>query len=219
VVDRLDQLRPQLKLVRRVIGAVGGFAVAFTVACSNGQAETTQGGGRVLSASPGRVDSILPTGEALRRFVAGLPVVTALQDGAPSRDSLVKAFIAAVRDRDQDALARLSVTQAEYGHLYYPSSVYARKPYELTPDIAWMLNRQNSQKAIGRVLQRLGGERVELIGYSCCEPLTESVNRVWRDCRVSYRDRRDAKPATRQLFGSILERAGTFKFLSYASDF
>lgn len=162
---------------------------------------------------------MLPPGEALRRFQSELPVVTALEDGAPGRDQLVSQFMKALERADTVALEQLALSQAEYAYLYFPSSVYSRKPYELPPDIAWLLNEQNSRKGEIRILRRLSGRDLKFGGYTCGSPVSEQENVFWRDCQVRYIDPAGAQPVTRKLFGTIIARGHRYKFLSYANDF
>ncbi len=165
------------------------------------------------------VDSILPTGEALRRFQAELAHVSAFSGGARNRDELVKQFVAAVEGRDTTALERLVVSRAEYAFLYFPSSVYTRKPYELPPDVAWLLSEQNSKKGLIRLTRRLGGKPLSFRGYECTHPVAEGENRFWRTCQISYVDGTSGLQVKKKLFGAIIERSGSYKFLSYANDF
>jgi hypothetical protein len=110
------------------------------------------------------------------------------------------------------------VSRDEYGGLYYPTSIYVRKPYELAPDVAWMLNAEASAKGRRRLQQRLGGRNLELIRWVCAADSREGRNRFLTDCTVSYTT--DAGPVEkRQLFAAIMERDGQYKFLSLAGDF
>lgn len=166
-----------------------------------------------------KIDSALPPGEALRRFQSELPGVTALTGAAPTRDDLVTRFVTAMEKRDNAALERLVVSKAEYGFLYFPSSIYMRKPYELPPDIAWLLSEQNSRKGFIRLTRRLAGNPLEFRGYECSEPVIEGDNRFWRMCHVTYVDPTTRKVVRRRLFGAIIESGGAYKFLSYVNDF
>jgi hypothetical protein len=162
---------------------------------------------------------VLPVAEALERFQRGLPRVSRLEDAAPSRDDLVRHFMAALESGDSAGLARLHVSRAEYAFLYYPTSVYTRKPYELSPDIAWLLSEQNSRKGRDRIIRRLAGKRLTLRGYECGPAVREGKNRFWRSCRVEYTDPTVGQRVTKRLFGPIIEREGSYKLLSYSNDF
>jgi len=165
------------------------------------------------------VDSVVPVAEALARFQSGLPRVSKLEPAARSRDELVENFIAALESGDSARLAELQVSRAEYAFLYYPTSIYARKPYELPPDIAWLLSEQNSRKGRHRIVRRLGGNPLGFRGYECGPAAKEGENRFWRSCQVEYVDPAAGVPVRKRLFGSIIEREGSFKLLSYANDF
>lgn len=171
------------------------------------------------AASGAKIDSLIPVEESLRRFREGLPVVTALYHGAPSLDSLVAAVRGALDRGDTVALAALAITRAEYAYLYYPTSVYSSKPYELAPDIAWLLSGQSSDKGRRRLVQRLGGRELRSAGYKCGASSTEGENRILKDCAVTYVDPATSTRVTRRLFGAVVERDGRFKLLSFANDF
>lgn len=165
-----------------------------------------------------KVDSILPPGQALERFLAGTSRPGELSGGAPNREDLAARFFKAIQERDSAALADMLVTRGEYGALYYPASIYSRKPYELAPDIAWMLNSEASAKGARRLLQRLGGQSLEPGELDCLESSIEGDNRISSDCQATYRVA-NGNVERRQLFKSMIERDGQVKFLSYAGDF
>jgi hypothetical protein len=166
------------------------------------------------------VDSILPIEEELRRFRAVLgPEPTGLSGGAASRDALVGTFFEALAAADTAALLGLAITVDEFGWLYYPHTMYTAPPYELPPGVVWMLTENGSSRGLGRLLERLAGRPLEFLGYSCApEPVVEERNLTWAECSVRFRAPGE-EPREMRLFGSILERDGVFKFISYANDF
>lgn len=226
MVDGLDELRPQLSKLRSGKGKPAHLRrlscialpllAAAIVACDPAPARVAD---TADTPSAGVIDSIIPMDEALRRFRAELPEVSRLEGGASSRDSLVAAFMHAVQANDSVQIRRILVSQAEYAYLYFPSSIYMNKPYELAPALAWFLNVQNSEKGITRVIRRLAGHDLAFESYSCAEEATEGENSFWRECTVAYRDPQTRAPVTRRIFGTIMERDGVFKFLTYANDF
>ena len=163
------------------------------------------------------IDSALPTETLLRRFQADLEEPARLSPSASSRDELTRLFLDAVARSDTGALRELHITRAEYAFLYFPESQMMRPPYELPPDVAWMLLSAESGKGISVVLRRFAGKRLKLRGVRCPgELLREGRSIVWRDCVVRYQD--DGGPEQeRPLFAAIIERAGEFKFFSYAT--
>ena len=168
----------------------------------------------------GVVDSIFPIEEEIRRFKATLsgPPPTALTGGAPSRDRLAAMFIKALESSDTAGLRRMVVTPWEFIELYYPYTQYTRAPYKQSPQTFWFLIQQNSDKGFSRALSRFGGKPTGYRGLDCPPvPLQQGDNRLWERCVVRW-TATEGKPDPLGLFGSILERNGQFKFLSYSND-
>jgi hypothetical protein len=164
------------------------------------------------------VDSALPAEEALRRFREGLPPVSRLEGGAPSRARLVEDFVRAVERGDGAALRRMEITKGEFAYLVYPSSIYTRPPYQEQPQILWLLQRAKGGSGFRRLMQRVAGRPLGYRGYRCASPPeVQGANRLWGDCAVTYRTAA-GDSVTGRLFGAILERGGRFKFVSYAND-
>lgn len=163
------------------------------------------------------VDSVLPIDTLLRRFQSGLDRPSGLVDGAPSREALARRYLEALSRSDTNALRRMHITRAEYAFLYFPASRMMKPPYELPPEVAWLLLSAESGKGLSSVLRRFGGQRLELETVRCPgEPLRDGLSVVWRDCVVGYRGE-DNILTEQPLFAAILERAGQFKFFSYAT--
>lgn len=183
------------------------------VACSDGQAATRL----AHSPSPGVVDSVLPREVSLARFLSGLDRPDGLDGGASTASGLIRKFSDAITVGDTAALGRLLVSRAEYGFLYYPTSVYAKKPYELSPDVAWLLSSGENAKALRRLVQRLGGRAISLAGLECEQTQAQGANVVHSECSVGVID--GNRSGRERLFRSVIEHRGQFKFLSYAGDF
>jgi hypothetical protein len=167
--------------------------------------------------TPGIVDSVFPPAEAMRRFRENLPVPSTLENAERSRDSLVHRFVRAVERRDSIALRAMVMSRAEFAYLYYPTSPHARPPTQQPPALVWFLHTQNSEKGVGRVLDRFGGRRMRVRGHTCAEPpRVEAKNLIWDDCRLHIGGGADT--ATVRLFGGVIEREGRFKVLSYSND-
>ncbi len=163
------------------------------------------------------VDSALPIDTLLRRFQAGLERPRQLSPAASSPEELTRRYLAAVAQSDTAVLRDLHISRAEYAFLYFPSSQMMRPPYELPPEVAWLLLSAESGKGVSAILRRFGGQRLELRRVACPgQPLREGANIVWRDCVVRYRDSGGAE-GDQPLFAAIIEREGRFKFFSYAT--
>ncbi|HEX2202521.1 MAG TPA: hypothetical protein VHG91_04465 [Longimicrobium sp.] len=161
----------------------------------------------------GPVDSSMTPGEALRRFREGLPEPRALSGGARSREALVRRFVEAVEAHDTAAIRSVVMSRAEFAYLYYPTSPVAK----MRPDLAWFLSQQNSEKGIVRLLRRAGGTGMRYVRHACePTPRQEGENRVWEKCLVTFTQGADT--TTIRMFGSVIERGGAFKLVSYAND-
>ena len=170
--------------------------------------------------SPGTIiDSILPIEEEIRRFRATLSEAPErLEGGAASRDELVNRFVAAVEAADTLALRDLLMTRAEFVYLYYPHTIYTRPPYELSPALLWFQIETGTSQGFSRMMEAFAGRPLEWTGYRCGpEPHLEGENRVWPDCRVELAAG-GGQPLEAAMFGSILERNGVFKFVSYSNE-
>jgi len=207
----MDELRAQLSKALPLV------LLIFVVACSDRQPRHLAAAVPASEEPFAKVDSILPTEEAMSRFLHGVVRVESLAGGAESRTELIERFFHALAARDTAALTQLLVSRSEYGYLYYPTSIYARKPYELPPDIAWMLNAEGNTKALRRLLARLGGSKLTLSRADCRTSTVSGADTFESDCRVTYRTSDGANHAGK-LFNSIMQHDGRWKFLSLAGD-
>jgi hypothetical protein len=164
------------------------------------------------------VDSSLPLDEALRRFRVGLPAVTRLSGGAPTREALIRRFVRAVEGRDTAAVREMVLSRAEFAYLYYPHSPFTGEPYKQMAGLVWFLTRANSSKGITRVFDRLGGRPLAYRGHQCSsEPQRQGPNLLWENCSLRLGEQDEQSEV--RLFGSVIERDGELKFVSYANDF
>ena len=172
----------------------------------------------VVEAAPGLVvDSALSMDTLVRRFQTGLERPVGLSHGATSADALTRSYLEALAASDTAALREMHLSRAEYAFLYFPESRMTKPPYELPPEVAWMLLASESSKGLTTVLRRVGGRRLLLERVRCGgEPLRDGTNLVLRDCVVDYRDDQGARGQL-PLFAAIIARDGRFKFFSYAT--
>ena len=213
-----------LRFMRALLATAAGWSAA--VACGScaradvAPQETVQPP-PARPAPAGVVDSALPVAEMTRRFRTGLDSVARLDSGAaPSRDILLARFARAVARRDSVALRAMALSRAEFAYLYYPGSIYVRPPYVTGPDVVWRLMAYRSATGLRRLVTRVGGDGLQVVEHSCeAAPVVEGRNHYYRDCVLRYRRAADAPLETKRLFGSIVERNGRWKFVSYANDF
>lgn len=167
------------------------------------------------------VDSILPVEEQLRRFRASIggETVTSLQHGSASRDALVHRFMKAVVAADSVELRAMAVSAREFADLVYPESPNTRPPYQQDPALVWRTIQNPSESGFIRLVRRAGGVPVTLRSYRCdVKPASEGKNRLWGNCVLTLVGEK-GDTSTHRFFGSILERGGQFKFMSYKNEF
>jgi hypothetical protein len=169
-----------------------------------------------IAGGSGYVDSAVPIDEALRRFRGAMPRVSRLVRGQPSREKLVRAFVRAVEARDTAALQHMVLRRDEFAWLYYPSSPLSRPPYELAPSLMWFQLQGESNRGASRLLAERAGQSLVYAGHTCGQPRIEGENRLYPYCGVR-RVTAAGDTLTERLFGLIIERGGSYKFVSYAN--
>src|SRR5688500_602176 len=93
------------------------------------------------------VDSFLPMPELIARFQAASGQrAESLAGGAGSAESLVRRYVEALALGDTLALRMLVVSRSEYAYLIFPKSRLSRPPYELNPEVAWLMLSLESEK-------------------------------------------------------------------------
>ena len=154
----------------------------------------------------------------MERFREGLTPTTGLSGGASSVSDLTDRLIRALEASDTAAIRSLVLDRAEFAYLYYPHTEYVAPPRAQPPALLWLFISQNSEKGAVRLVRRLAGRPLGYHGVTCPDaPRAEGPNRLWVGCTVSLGEG-DAASDT-HLFGSIIERDGRFKFVSYTNDF
>lgn len=168
----------------------------------------------------GIVDSTFPISEEIRRFAATVDSVpSTLRAGATSRGELVVRFVRAVETLDSLEFRRLVLQPDEFIGVYYPHTRYTAPPYELSPSLLWFQMQNRSSRGLTRLLQRDGGRSLGYQGVHCPpSPRREAENALWEGCLVEVLDSAGSR-RSRQLFGTVLEHQGVFKFLTFANEY
>jgi hypothetical protein len=188
----------------------------IVAACDRGASSTSDS----TPLPPGYViDSALPIDTLLARFRATITdTPTVLAGGEASPERLAREFLRAVSSNDTASIRRLVVNRAEFAWLYYPHTRFTKPPYELGPELLWIQQNEASEKGITRVLRRYGGVTLRFAALSCPDTaVTEGPNRITVGCRVSFAAA-DSAARSLQLFGSLLQRDGRWKFISFANE-
>ncbi len=136
-----------------------------------------------------------------------------LENARPSAEALVAGVLHALAEGDAGALERFLVTRDEYETALWPQMPDGK----YTPfDFVWSLNAVNSRKGLRQLLDRYGGDRLDLVAVNLAgDP--ES----YRDFQLHYRAevvvRRPATGATGRLssLDVFVEHASGWKLLNY----
>jgi len=162
------------------------------------------------------VDSAIPIDEALRRFRRDLPNPKTLHGGFGTREKLVGQFVRALEVQDTAALRRMVLKADEFAWFYYPSSPLSRPPYELAPALMWFQLQGESEKDASRLFSERAGHALGYIGHTCATPRVDGKNRIHSSCELR-RVTAVSDTVAERLFGLIIERDGSYKFVSYAN--
>jgi hypothetical protein len=111
------------------------------------------------------------------------------------------------------------VTPREFIDLVYPESQYTRPPYRQSPALVWQQIQSSSDAGLAWLLARMGGVRIRGERERCGQtPERLGRNTIYSRCTIAVREA-DGSMNQMQLFGPIIERSGSFKFISYANQF
>jgi hypothetical protein len=172
----------------------------------------------VAARAPTNADALggtLSISDAVRVFQRDLPPADSLAHASPDQAALVRRLVSAIDRRDTADVRGMLLSRAEFGWLYYPTSAMASPPYELPPQVGWLQLVLESDKGVGRALDRLAGRGLRYGGHRCAKgPTAEGENRVWSRCAVTLRTA-TGDTTSAVLFGGIVERGGRYKFLNY----
>ena len=191
----------------RILSAILSVVVATLASACRGRDSDAQAAAKTIAGA-----SAPAIERELAAFRSGLADEPRILAGPASRDSLVRLFEKALASNDSAGLKRLEITREEFAYLYYPDSKLARPPYELDPQTMWMQIDAQRQRGLRRLIARYGGAKLKIRGLECREPERENAVLIHQCLVVSS----EANAPT-QLFGSILERDGRFKFVGYAN--
>lgn len=92
----------------------------------------------------------------------------ALSNASPSKDDLIRRFLAAIAERDTGALDSLRMTQREYCEIIAPGTVAPGQPPRATEarilDFYWRMLDTKSRDQSRQVLEAYGGKKFEVVG-------------------------------------------------------
>ena len=205
--------------VRRTLIMLLLLSLVATIAACAADAPAAGVDARDAAMARGTVDSALPIETLLQRFRASTAdTPSVLTGGAESPEALTRRLLAALEAGDTSAVRDLALSRAEFAWLYYPHAKWTRPPYEMGPGLVWLQISASNEKGFVRLMRRYGGSRLRFESLTCADSgVREGPNVVISGCRVRFAA---ADSATRdlQLFGSLLNRDGRYRFVSYSND-
>ena len=142
-----------------------------------------------------------------------------LHAGATSIDDLVMRALSAFASRDTSRLQSLLITQNEFEHIVYPELGLhypsARDARNETRVFLWEQQHLSARKGLYKALRDVGGKRMEQLDVRFADSAKRFLTyRLHEGTEVVVR-MPDGSPATLFALGSIIERQGRFKLLSY----
>jgi hypothetical protein len=158
-----------------------------------------------------RIGTLLATGLLLG--CSDLAPDSPLQDARRSPEALAEAALAALAERDEEALTRLMITREEYETLLWP----VMPDREHMPfDFVWSVTGPRSRKARRIALSDYGGVPLELVGVE----LEGEVERyegftLHREARMTVRRTDTGDEGTLALMDVLVEMGGGWKFMNF----
>lgn len=135
-----------------------------------------------------------------------------------SPESLSRAVLRSLADRDDNTLANLALSELEFRTVVWPELPSSRPTHGVPFEYAWGDLRQKSTNALRRLVASTGGRQFGLVRVAFeGESTAYDTFTVHRETVLTIRDEEGLK-ITEALFGSILERDGEYKLFSYVVD-
>lgn len=142
-----------------------------------------------------------------------------LANGRSSIDSLLAAALDGIRQNDTATLKSLLITREEYLNIIYPELGKhwsgARDMRPEISDVLWTNHAGNSMKGLRRALRDLGGRDLKLEKVEFADGEKEYVSYVTHEGTVLTVKDGKGKNYRIGAIGSIVEKDGVFKLLSY----
>lgn len=142
-----------------------------------------------------------------------------LMGGRPSADSLVAAALDGLGRNDTALLKELLVTRDEYMKVLYPElGKHWPGARDSRPEIAealWTNHAGNAMKGLRRALRDLGGRKLTLKRVEFADGAKEYVSYTTHEGTIVTAAEAGGKEQTIGAIGSIVEKDGVFKLMSY----
>jgi len=148
----------------------------------------------------------------------GLEGPTPLANAHTSSASLARAVLAALAARDEATLLSLAVTEQEFREHVWPELPAARPERNLPHSYVWADLKQKSDATLRQTLARHGGQHYTLVRVTYGGETTRYESYlVHRETILVVQGASGGEQQVR-LYGSTLEKSGSFKVFSYVVD-
>lgn len=142
----------------------------------------------------------------------------ALDNGQVSLRALAELALQAAAAGDAVALNSLRVTEREYKEHFFPELPEAGPTHNIPVEFHWYHLNLRSLKGLQDVIDEHAGQRYELLDVFATQGAQDfKTFRAHRKVELKVRRAPDGAEAQIRLFGSVLERNGEFKILSFPS--
>ena len=141
-----------------------------------------------------------------------------LPNSHESPEALARAVLAAVEQRDADALRTLALTKEEFIEHVWPELPAARPERNLTSAWVWGDLNQKSNIMLRETLAAHGGRKHTLLSVRFLGDTTRYTSyRVHREGELTVKEVSGTERNLR-VFGSVIEKDGRYKVFSYVVD-
>ena len=137
-----------------------------------------------------------------------------LDNGQPSKEALAELLLLGLREKDRELLESLRVTEREYTDLLFPE--FPAAGGNAAASFHWMLLQTGSVPGIESALEAYGGVDYELLEVIATKGTQDyRTFRIHSKVELRVRRRSDQSLGQIRVCGSMVERGGQFKVLSY----
>jgi hypothetical protein len=142
----------------------------------------------------------------------------ALAGSAASPEEAARVVLDRLAARDLEGLRALAIDEHEFRRIVWPALPSSRPEANLPVEYAWASLRQTSLGALATTVSAHGGQNYQLLSVRFRGETTAYDGfTVHRDTELVVRERSGAARTIR-VFGSMIERDGRWKVISFVTD-
>ncbi len=150
---------------------------------------------------------------ALKRQLGDEP----LERGQPSLEALATRVVEGLNARDEQALSRLVITEAEYKTRLFGVLARHKTAHQMGADLLWSMQHRESADDLGHILDLHGGRGYELVAVEPERVDARDGVTLHRKPVLVVREAGDAEPRRLRLLATVVEhdKTHTFKLIAY----